>query len=113
MQYLGQPVIIDARPGAGANLGVPELPTVSEAGLPGYHFGNWYGIAAPAKTPKDITTAIHGAAVAALNNPALRQRINDLGYVIIGSTPEEFAGHIKSQVETLAKVVRELNLKAD
>ncbi len=92
---------------------VPELPTISEAGLPGFQFGNWYGMAAPAKTPKKIITAIHGAAVAVLNNSALRQRINELGYVIVGSTPEEFAAFIKSQVATWAKVVRELNLTAD
>jgi len=92
---------------------VPDLPTVAEAGLPGYESGNWYGLAAPAKTPKKTVATIYGAAAAALNNAALRQRINNLGYVVVGSTPEEFAFFMKSQVEKLAKVVRELHLTAE
>ena len=100
--------------GTSARLSVaPELPTVAEAGLPGYEFANWYGLAAPAKTPKETIAVIHGAAVAALNSPALRQRISALGYVIVGSKPEEFAAYVKSEVEKLAKVVRELQLHAD
>ena len=69
---------------------------------------NWYGIAVPVGTPRAIVTRLHTAATAALNDPALRQRINDSGYVIIGSTSEEFALYVKSQVDSLAKVVRAL-----
>ena len=92
---------------------MPELPTVSESGVPGFQFGNWYGIAVPVGTPRAIVTRLHTAATAALNDPALRQRINDSGYVIIGSTSEEFAGYVKSQVDALAKVVRALSLTPD
>ena len=91
----------------------PEVPTVAESGLPGFQFGNFYGLAAPVKTPREITSVIYNATLKSLNDLALRQQLNDLGFVIVGNTPEEFAAHIKSNVESMAKIVHDLNLKPD
>lgn len=85
---------------------LPEYPTVAETGYPDYQYGNWYGLEVPAKTPKEIITVIHNAAVSALNNPGLSKRFAELGYVSIGDQPDEFAAHIKSEIDKLAKFLR-------
>jgi tripartite-type tricarboxylate transporter receptor subunit TctC len=91
----------------------PELPTVAETGLPGYEAGNWYGLLAPAKTSKETIATIHGAAVTVLNNPAVGKSLNNLAFVPVGNRPDEFAAHIKAEVERLGQIVRTLNLTAD
>jgi len=84
-----------------------EYPTVAEKGYPGYEFGNWYGILVPVKTPKETIAAIHAAAVSALKSPSVSKRMTDLGYIIVGDRPEEFAAHIKLQIATLAKIIQQ------
>jgi tripartite-type tricarboxylate transporter receptor subunit TctC len=91
---------------------LPEFPTVAET-IPGYEAGNWYGLVVPAKTPSEIITAIRSAVVSALNNPAVNKRLTDLGYLVIGDRPEEFAGHIRSEVDKLGKIIRTLGLTAN
>lgn len=91
---------------------LPEHPTVAEAGYPGYEAGNWYGIMVPAKTPRTTVAAIRAAALTALEYPAVRSRMNDLGYVIVPSGPEEFASFIRSQIEQLRGLVQRLGLPA-
>ena len=91
----------------------PEYPTVAEVGFPGYESGNWYGLLVPVQTQKTIVAAIGNAAIAALNNPMVSKRLSDLGYIMIGSQPEEFAAYIKSEIANLGKIVRELNVTAD
>jgi tripartite-type tricarboxylate transporter receptor subunit TctC len=86
---------------------LPEYPTVAEAGYAGYEFGNWYGILVPIKTPKETIAVIHEAAVSALRNPNLSKRLTDLGYIIVGDQPEEFAAHIKSEIALLAKIIQQ------
>jgi tripartite-type tricarboxylate transporter receptor subunit TctC len=85
---------------------LPDKPTIAESGYPGYENGNWYGIVAPAKTPKEIIATLHRAAVAALKEPAISNRLTELGYISVGDQPEQFAAYIKSEVATLAKVVK-------
>ena len=92
---------------------LPEYPTVAELGYPGYQSGNWYGLLVPAKTPKEIIAAIRAAAVAALNNETIGRRLADLGYVAIGDQPEEFAAHIKAEIESLGKILRESRITAE
>jgi tripartite-type tricarboxylate transporter receptor subunit TctC len=72
---------------------MPELPTVAESGYPKFESGNWYGIVAPAKTPREIIDRARNASVAALNNPAISKRLNDLGFLLIGNTPDEFGAY--------------------
>lgn len=92
---------------------LPELPTVAESGYPGYECGNWYGLMVPVNTPKATIAKIRDAAISVLNKPDVSKRLSDLGYIIVGDRPEEFAVFIKSEIETLAKIVRELRLTAD
>ena len=90
-----------------------QLPTLSESGYAGYQAGNWYGLLAPAKTGQEIVTAIRNAAVSAMNEPATRRRLVDLGYIIAGDQPEEFAAFIKSEIATLGKIIRQTGLTVD
>jgi tripartite-type tricarboxylate transporter receptor subunit TctC len=93
---------------------LPETPTVAESGYPGYEGGNWsHGLAVPAKTAKEIVSAIHKAAVSVVNNSAARKRLTDLGFIVIGDQPNEFAAHIKSEVEKFEKIVRKLGMAAN
>jgi len=92
---------------------LPEYPTVAELGYPGYQSGNWYGILAPAKTPKEIIATIHGAAVTVLKDPLVSRRLTDLGYVSVGDQPEEFAAFIKAEIATLAKIVKQTGATAE
>ena len=91
----------------------PELPTIAELGYPGYQSGNWYGIVAPAKAPREIITAVRNAAVQALGDPAISKRLADLGYVVVGDQSEEFAAFIKSEIATLAKIIQQTGAKAE
>jgi len=86
----------------------PELPTIAESGYPGYETGNWYGILAPVKTPKETIGILHSAALAALRNPQVANRMSELGYVAIGSTPEQFAAHTKNEIQKLARILAPL-----
>ena len=69
---------------------MPGSPTLAEAGVAGYEFSNWYGVLAPAKTPKEIIATVNAAAVAALRNPDVTRRFEDLGYIVFGDTPKEY-----------------------
>ena len=92
---------------------MPELPTVAESGYPKFESGNWYGIVVPAKTSREIVDRVRGASVTTLNNPTINKRLNDLGFVLIGNTPEEFGTYFRSEIEAWGKIVRDLNLKAE
>ena len=86
---------------------MPELPTVAEAGVPGYELANWFGLVVPAQTPKDILETIHRAAVTVLNKPNFSKRFSDMGLIPLSSRPDEFAAYIKSKIEMLAKIIRQ------
>jgi tripartite-type tricarboxylate transporter receptor subunit TctC len=92
---------------------LPELPTVAELGYRGYQSGNWYGILLPARSPREVVASLHGQTVKALAAPALNKRLVDLGYISIGDTPEEFAAHIRAEIASLAKVLRDLKVTAN
>ncbi len=91
---------------------LPDFPTVDELGYPGYQSGNWYGLLVPARTPKETIAAIRAAALAVLNNETVGRRLNDLGYISIGDQSEEFAAHIKSEIESLGRILRESGVTA-
>lgn len=92
---------------------VPELPTVAESGYPNYEFNAWNGLLVPSKTPKETITAIRNAVITVLNTPDANKRLVDMSYTIIGNQPEEFGAYVKSEVDTLAKLVTQLNLTAE
>ena len=86
---------------------VPDLPTVAETGYPGYESGSWYGLLLPLKTPKERVAAIHAASLQALKLPEVNKRLVDLGYIVIGDRPEQFAAFMKVEIAKLAKIVKQ------
>ena len=91
---------------------MPELPTIAEAGVTGYEASTWYGLLAPAKTPKPIIDRLHVETVKILAGPA-RQRLEVQGFEPIGGTPAEFSAHIKSEIVKWAKVIKDANIPAE
>lgn len=91
---------------------LPELPTIGET-LPGYSASGWYGLLAPAATPKDVLAKLHGAAVKALRSPDVVQRLSSQGAEPVASSPEEFSAFIRGEIEKWAKVVKAANMRAD
>ena len=84
----------------------PDLATIDELGLKGFDATTWHGLVAPAKTPRDIVVRLHRATVEALNDPAVRKSLTDLGVDIVGNTPEEFAAYIKAEIPKWTAIVR-------
>jgi len=93
--------------------GAPELPTMQEAGVPGYEVAGWYGVLAPAKTPQPIIAKLNLEIVKILQTQEMKDRLSADGSEPVGSTPEQFGAHIKSEVTKWSKVVREAGIKAE
>ena len=91
---------------------LPDIPTMAEAGFPGMEGEVWAGILAPAATPKELVSRLHSEIVKALNSPDVNEKLNALGYELVGSKPEEFAAKIKSELAKWARVAREAGIKA-
>jgi tripartite-type tricarboxylate transporter receptor subunit TctC len=92
--------------GARRNSVLPDLPTVAEAGVPGYEAVQWYGLFAPAKTPKEIIGKLHGAMAGVLHSPEVKKKFVGDGAEPVGSTPEEFARFLRSETDKWGKVVQ-------
>jgi tripartite-type tricarboxylate transporter receptor subunit TctC len=86
---------------------LPNVPPIAELGVPGYDFQFWSGVFAPAKTPDRVVRAVHKGVVQALQVKEVKERINQLGFVTVGSSPEEFAAFVRSEVEKYRKVIAE------
>ena len=86
------------------------MPTVAEAGVPGYVFDPWFGILAPAKTPKDMLNKLNREIARILQLPDVKERLSGMGADPVGSTPEEFGAFIRSETEKWARVVKFANL---
>jgi tripartite-type tricarboxylate transporter receptor subunit TctC len=85
---------------------MPDLPTIDELGLKGFDATTWHGLVVQAKTPKDVVATLHRATVAALNDAGVKKQLGDLGVDIVGSTPEEFAAYIKSEIPKWTAIVK-------
>ena len=92
---------------------IPELPTIAEAGVPGYEASTWYGVMAPAGTPNEITGRLYTAIIADLRTDDTRARIAADGGEVVGSTPEEFAATLKRDLAKWTRVVKESGARAD
>lgn len=92
---------------------MPELPTVNETGLPGYDVNPWYGLFAPAGTPKDIVDKISREVVRTVQMPDVKKRFASLGADAAGNTPEQFASFIDAEIAKWDKVVKESGTKID
>jgi len=92
---------------------LPDLPTIAEAGLPGYEANNWYGVLVPAKTPRAIVDRLNREIVKVLNTPAVKATLFRQGLDASPSTPQEFGAYIKSEIAKWAKVVKASGAKAE
>ena len=92
---------------------LPELPTIAEAGVAGYESGVWFGLAVPAGTPRADIARINEAAIKGTKSPEFIKRMTELGYSIIGSSPEQMAEMSKAEVSRWGPIVKASGAKAD
>lgn len=92
---------------------LPQIPTIAEAGLPGYEAAFWFGVFVPAGTPREIVTRLNSEIRSALQVPEVRQRLLESGLVATGSTVEEFGAFVPSESRKWAKLAKERGLKAE
>lgn len=91
----------------------PDLPTIAEAGLPGYEFTSWQLVLAPAGTPPEILARIHGAIVETMKAPSVRERYAREGTIQRSTSPAEASAFLKDEVARWGKIIRERGIKAD
>jgi tripartite-type tricarboxylate transporter receptor subunit TctC len=89
---------------------VPHMPTIAEAGVPGFDVSSWYALLAPARTSPEIIRKMHEDTVAALSDPTTKERLEQLGVVVVGSTPEELAAFLKAEMDKWAPVIKEAGI---
>ena len=92
---------------------LPEVPTAAEAGLPDFEVTTWYGILAPAGTPRNVITRVNGELVKIMHAPELKEKLAATGTDPLTSTPEEFAAYIKREITKWGEVIRKAGIKAD
>jgi tripartite-type tricarboxylate transporter receptor subunit TctC len=90
---------------------VPDLPTISESGVPGYDSSGWFGIVAPAGTPSAVIERLNAEIVKAITTPESRERLGTLGGDVIANSPAEFAAHIRTDHAKWAKLINATGLK--
>jgi tripartite-type tricarboxylate transporter receptor subunit TctC len=92
---------------------LPEAPTIAESGFPGYEASSWYGILAPAGTPREIVTKLNAELARALEQPEVRASLLAEGAEPIGGSPEAFAAHIRAEKERLGKAIRDAKIRLE
>jgi tripartite-type tricarboxylate transporter receptor subunit TctC len=92
---------------------IPDIPTIAEAGVPGYDSGVWYAMLAPAGTPRAIIDRLNRETIAVLKNPEFNKLLVEQAVDAIGSTPEELAQHIGREIDKWAKVVKEAGVRIE
>jgi len=89
----------------------PNVPTIAEVGVPGYDTSSWFAFVVPAKTPPEIIRKINADSIAVLREPAIKARLDKLGVIIVGSTPEEFGTLLKEEMAKWGPVIKAANIK--
>jgi tripartite-type tricarboxylate transporter receptor subunit TctC len=92
---------------------LPDVPTLAEAGLPGYEFVGWYSMVAPAGTPREIVATLNRNFIKALEAPAVKANIAAEGALPGGNTPEEFAAYLRGELDKYTKLVKSARLTPD
>jgi tripartite-type tricarboxylate transporter receptor subunit TctC len=92
---------------------LPDVPTAAEAGLKDFEVTTWYGVLAPAGTPRPIVTRLNAEIVAVMHSNEMKERLATMATEPVTSTPEEFGDLIRREIAKWAKVVRAAGLKAD
>jgi tripartite-type tricarboxylate transporter receptor subunit TctC len=90
---------------------VPNIPTIAESGVPGYEVDQWYGIITSAKVPKPIVQKLYTGIAEVLKQPDVIKRMATDGSTPVGSTPEQFNAHIRSEIEKWRRLARDAKLK--
>jgi tripartite-type tricarboxylate transporter receptor subunit TctC len=91
----------------------PDIPTVSEAGVPGFEVTSWYGVLTPSGTPREIVAQLSRGIAKSLATPDMQQRFSDLGATPVGNTPDEFAAFVKREGAKWAKAIKESGAKVE
>ena len=91
---------------------LPDVPTISESGLPGYVWETWFGLLAPASTPRPIIDRLNREVTSVLDLPDVRERWTSIGAVSAPSTPQEFDALIAKDMERFAKLAQDAGVKA-
>ena len=86
---------------------LPDVPTLDESGLKGFNLGTWFGVLAPAGTPRDIVSRLNTELVKIIQSPDFKKRMDDIGAEPVGNTPEQMAQQIKDDTERFAKLVKD------
>ena len=92
---------------------LPNVPTLAEAGLPGYEVSPWFAVFMPTATPKDIVAKVNTALLEAMKDPDVVKRLETIGAEPVGSTPEEMAQHLARESERWTKLIQERGIKLD
>ncbi len=92
---------------------LPDIPTVAEAGYPDFDVSSWWGVVAPAATPREVIMRLHTDINRVMALPETRNKITELGAEIVTGTPEQFAAYIKSETAKWAKLIREVGVKPE
>ena len=92
---------------------LPEVPTMAEAGLPGFELQSWFGLLAPAATPKPIISRLNAETIKALNTPEMKSAIATMGANLMSGSPEQFADHIKSEIGRFGDIVKAAGIKVE
>ena len=92
---------------------LPNVPTIAEAGLPGYEFATWHGVLAPKGTPATIVSLLNAKLKETLTAPEQARLFEQMGFEIVASSPEEFAAHLKRESEKWGKVIRERHIRVE
>jgi len=92
---------------------IPEVPTIAESGLDGFEAGSWFGFFAPAKTPREIVTKLHGEIIKAMKPPEVQERLATLGLDPVGNTPAQFDEQIRRDLAKWSKVVKAAGIQPE
>ena len=92
---------------------LPDVPTVSEAGVPGFEVVGWYALFVPAKTPTAVIQKLHADTVTALADPTTKARLEQLGVGVIGSSPEELRVYLKAEMDKWGVIIKEAGIKVE
>jgi tripartite-type tricarboxylate transporter receptor subunit TctC len=89
----------------------PDIPTIAETGVPGYQAGTWFGLFAPAATPREIVSKLNADAVAALTPAETRAKIAQQGMFVVANAPDEFSRFVKAEYDKWGKVIKDARMK--
>ena len=98
---------------SGRSGALPDVPTMAEAGLPGFELQSWFGLLAPAATPKPIISRLNAETIKALNTPEMKSAVATMGANVMSGSPEQFADYIKSEIARIGEIVKAAGIKAE